>query len=317
MRRKFFLFAFVLVYLFIIQLNSVQACNSCGCALSRIGTETKSPIESNPWLINFSFEHQNWDEIPAAQAHELHHDGHHIHDKTYEEFYHLGIGSHPTERFTAFLEIPFVVREQINIHSDEALGEKEKSEGIGDLQLTGIYRFLSQENSFLGPVIGIKFPTGQTSEKASDGDEFELEMQPGSGSFDYIVGAAFRYDIERFSIRGNSLYTFRTEGDHDFEFGDLFTSYIFMNYLINPGCHPFKIRPGIDLNLQVENKQEEAGEEIEDSGSTTLFIGPALMLDVTDHVSLLGNVLFPAYQDMGGVHQERDFIINLGVKISW
>ncbi len=314
---KFFLFAFVWVYLFITHLNSVQACNSCGCSLSRIGTETRNPIESNPWLVDFSFEYQNWDEISAAQAHELHESGHHIHDKTHEEFYHFGIGYHPTERFTAFLEIPFVVREQINIHSHEALGEKEQSDGLGDLQLTGIYRLFSYKNSFLGPVAGIKFPTGETSEKASDGDEFEPEMQPGSGSFDYIVGATFRYDIERFSIRGNSLYTLRTEGDHNFEFGDLFTCYVFINYLINPGCQPFKIRPGIDFNLQVENKQKEEGEEIEDSGGTTLFIGPALMIDVTDHVSLLGNVLLAVYQDMGGLHQERDFIINLGVKISW
>lgn len=314
--RRFILLS---VFIFILSINCkmAAACESCGCALSRICTETRKAAEFNPWVVDFTFEQQNWDEIPAEEAHELHHDGRHVHDKTHEEFYHFGIGSHPTKRITVFLEIPYVVREQINVHSHEELGQKEQSDGFGDLKLTGVYRLISHDKSFLGPVAGVKFPTGQTNEKAEDGEEFEPELQPGSGSFDYIAGAAFRYDIACFCIRGNSLYTLKTEGDHDFEFGDLWTSYIFVNYLVNPNSPRFKIRPGIDFNFQIERKQEESGEEIEDSGGTTLFIGPSLMLDINENVSFVGNILFPAYENLGGLHQELDYIWNLGLRISW
>jgi hypothetical protein len=315
--RRFFLCIFTFIYLFVLSPNRILACDSCGCALSRIGTETKKASESSLWFVDFTFEQQNWDEIPAQEAHELHHDGHHVHDKTHEEFYHFGIGSHPTERITVFLEIPYIIREQIKIHEHETLGQKEQSDGFGDLKLTGIYRLFSHDNSFLGPVAGVKFPTGETGEKTDDGETFEPELQPGSGSFDYIAGAAFRYDMERFSIRGNSLYIFRTEGDQDFEFGDLWTSYVFANYLVNPGNSKFKIRPGIDFNLQVETKQEDAGEDIEDSGGTTLLIGPALMVDMNEHVSFVGNILFPAYQDLGGLHQELEYIWNIGLRLCW
>ena len=315
--RRLTLLVFAFIYILNLSSRTASACNSCGCALSRIGTETKKSSEDKSWFADFTFEQQNWDEIPAQEAHELHDDGHHVHDKTHEEFYHFGVGSHPTEKITVFLEIPYVVREQINIHSHEALGEKEQSDGFGDLKLTGIYRLFSQDNSFLGPVTGVKFPTGETGEKTDDGETFEPELQPGSGSFDYIAGAAFRYDIQRFSIRGNSLYIFRTEGDHDFIFGDLWTSYVFINYLVTPESQRLKVRPGVDFNFQIESKQGEAGEEIEDSGGTTLFIGPALMVDINNHISIVGNILFPAYQDLGGLHQELDYLWNVGLKISW
>ena len=68
---------------------------------------------------------------------------------------------------------------------------------------------------------------------------------------------------------------------------------------------------------QSSRLQGEAGEEIEDSGGTTLFIGPALMVDINNHISIVGNILFPAYQDLGGLHQELDYLWNVGLKISW
>jgi hypothetical protein len=267
--------------------------------------------------VDFTFEQQNWDEIPANKAHELHHEGHHVHDKTEEEFYHFGAGSHLNDRTTLFLQIPYVVRGSLEIHEHETLGQEEHSEGLGDLKFTGIYRFLKENENFLGAVAGVKFPTGETEEKNSHGELFEPELQPGTGSFDTIVGAAFGYEFGPFSIRGNSLYIFKTEGDQDFEFGDLFTSYIFVNYLLNPHSERLKIKPGVDMNLQIEDKQEEVGVEFDDSGGTTLFMGPALTVEINDHVKLLGNVLLPVYQNLGGRHQEVDFIWNLGIRILW
>lgn len=316
MLGKIFLLLFFIVS-FPMKGTDLFACDTCGCTLARVGSETHKPETLHRWFVDFTFEQQNWDEIPPDQAHELHHEGHHVHDKTTEEFYHFGTGTHPNERMTVFAQIPYVVRGSLEIHEHETLGQKEHAEGLGDLKLTGIYRFLKENENFLGIVAGVKFPTGETEETNSHGELFEPEFQPGSGSFDYIVGVAFGYEWSLISFRGNGLYFFKTEGDQDFEFGDLFTSYIFIHYLLNSQSERLKVRPGIDMNFQIEEKQEEEGIEIDDSGGTTLFIGPALTVEVNDHIKLLGNVLFPAYQNLGGRHQEVDFIWNLSLRLLW
>ena len=48
-----------------------------------------------------------------------------------------------------------------------------------------------------------------------------------------------------------------------------------------------------------------------------LLLGPIVSLEASDNVSLVGSVLYPVHQDMGGVHQELDFIWTVGSKIRW
>lgn len=293
------------------------ACDSCGCSLSRVGTEHQESLRDGRWFVDFAFEQVHWDKIPAETAHELHEQGHHIHDRTHEEFYFFGAGRHAAKRLTVFLQIPYVVRQSLQIHDHETLGAVEKSEGWGDLKLSGIYRLIRKEENFAGLVAGVKFPTGETDEKNAMGELFEPELQPGSGSFDASAGATFRYDAGRASLRGNALYVFKTEGDLDFEFGDLFTSYLFVEYWVNPESKSLRLKPGVDLNLQVEDRQQQDGREIEDSGGTSVLVGPALNGELNDRFTFFANVLFPVHQDLGGFHQEIDWFWNLSLRFYW
>ncbi len=74
---------------------------------------------------------------------------------------------------------------------------------------------------------------------------------------------------------------------------------------------------GLDTNLQLEGKHKQEEEKVADSGGTTLLVGPSLKLDANNHTSWFANVLYPAYQDLGGVHQELDFTWTMGGKIAW
>ena len=59
-------------------------------------------------------------------------------------------------------DIPYVVRGSLDIEHHATLGRKQQSEGIGDLNLIGIYKVLVKEDDFLGLSGGVKFPTGDT-----------------------------------------------------------------------------------------------------------------------------------------------------------
>lgn len=308
------LFLSVFIFTFLTGFQNIYACDTCGCTLARSGHKA---TEERRWFTDFTFEQQNWDEMDAHAAHSLHHQGHDVHAKTHEEFYHFTLGVTPTEKWTVVAEIPYVVRQFLDVEHHATLGKKLTSEGLGDLSVSAIYRAFEFNDGFVGVVGGVKFPTGSTSEKDDFGDLFEPELQPGSGSYDYSIGTAFQWDRGLFTAHGNVLYTFKTEGDQNFEYGDLFSSYIIADYWVNPNSANFKTKIGVDLNFQLADKQVFEGAKVEDSGGATLFLGPAISIETNDHVSVFGNFLFPVYQDLGGLHQEVDFIWNAGAKISW
>ena len=307
----------IFLLLFSLFSGNVWACDSCGCTLARVGSEGKFSEYAQPFFFDFTFEGQIWQKRDAAAAHRLHHQGHDAHAKTHEEFYHFGLGANITDRISLLAELPYVVRHALEVDDHEHLGERQRSEGFGDLSLTGIFKLLKGENDFIGPVAGIKFPTGRTSEKNKQSEKFEPELQPGSGSFDTTLGAAYQYQLSRIVFHGNVLYAIRTKGAQEFRYGNLFSSYNYADFLMNPKSKYFQSKVGIVSVYQIESHQQSHGEKAVDSGGVTLLLGPEISVQGNDHVSIFGNFLFPAYQNLGGVHQEIQYVWNGGVKISF
>lgn len=308
----------ILLFLFVSVL-STRSYASCGsCVIPQLGKDDaliKSESRDKKWFFEYLFEQKNWDEMDAQAAHELHDDGFHLHDKTTEDSRHFKFGGHLTGDVTVFAEIPYVVRRSLEIEEHDILGSKQKSEGMGDLHLMGDYRFWKDDKQSLSAVGGIKFPTGQTEEKNSIGTLFEPELQPGTGSYDYILGGIYKVQNSRMSFTGNLVYVFNNEGDHDFEFGDVLTTSFYADYLMNPGSEHFKTRVGADLVYQLARKQKDDGEKVSDSGGQTVLLGPVIKVDVNTHVAFFSSVLFPVSQNWGGVHQELDFEWTVGGKL--
>ncbi len=332
---RFFSFIFTFMFVFLYS-ASAMACDSCLCTvLGRRDNVTDDPKGLKRVFFDFMFEQQNWKEIPAEDAHELHEEGHHVHNKTHEEYYHFQAGVNPHEQVTILADIPYVVRGSIEVDEHPRLGEKQVSEGWGDLHLIAIWRFIQNARGFLGVTGGVKFPTGATDETKPDRDliaahaeeegeelepdweKYELELQPGSGSYDFPVGGVFRYTAGPVTFNGNAVYTIKTEGARDFEFGDVFTTSLVTNVLLNPNSTIMRTSVGLDINFQHEEKQTHDGEEIADSGGDILFAGPSLTIEVNSNSLIYGTLLFPVSQNMGGVHQELDFVWNAGVKLAW
>ena len=81
------------------------------------------------------------------------------------------------------------------------------SSGIGDVTLLGQWRFFNNqatrtEAAFL---FGVKAPTGATNRIDALGELFETEFQPGSGSWDVLLGAAFTQRFGAWSFDANVL----------------------------------------------------------------------------------------------------------------
>jgi hypothetical protein len=104
-----------------------------------------------------------------------------------------------TNDFTVALRLPYVRRTGIReAVEDEATGDLEvenfgPADGIGDLTLFGQYRFFNQNNTELAALFGVKTPTGRTNDLTAEGEIFDAEFQPGSGSWDPLLGLAWTH----------------------------------------------------------------------------------------------------------------------------
>ena len=314
-KKVFFLVLFPSMILF--SINKVFACESC--MISRIGKDSGMRRESadKRWSFEYLFEQKNYDRMDASDAHTLHHQGHEVHDKTTEDFHHLIFGANLNDQLSLSLEVPYVIRRSLEVDNHDTLGDKRRCEGLGDTTLLSEYSFWKSNQQSVGVVGGVKFPTGYTGEKNTVGDKFEPELQPGSGSFDYIFGGVYKRQGERMNIAGNVSCVFNTEGVYDFEFGDMFTVSTSIDYLLNPQVSKFQARIGMDVIYDNEWKEKQNGLKNPDSAATKILTGPVFNVTTFSQNSILGSVLFPAYQDVGGVHQELDYVWTLGTKIRW
>jgi len=306
------------VFIFFTLTYAAWACDSC--LLQRVGRDTgavTSGSEDGKFLFKYWFERQEWEYIDPDVAHDLHHDGHHVHVKTEEDVHHFDFGYEWTENFMTTIDLPYVRRGSLDIHDHATLGNEYISEGWGDAAVTAAYDVWKESSQKASVIAGVKLPTGETQELNPQGERFEAELQPGTGSDDYLFGGVYRRTFENFDVTANAIYTFKTEGDQNYEFGDVFSTTLFVDYIPAQDSVFKNVRPGLILSFKDEAKHQEDGAKISDSGGTTVFLGPEISVVAHDNVDLFANVQWPVYQELGGVHQEMDLMWNAGVKVSW
>ncbi|MDH4232113.1 MAG: transporter [Nitrospirota bacterium] len=222
-----------------------------------------------------------------------------------------------TDDLTLSLRIPYNSFNNIReAHSDEPdeIHQHGDSRGIGDMTLLAHYRFLNMPpRQFESAVIfGLKVPTGKTDDKDIHGDRFETEHQPGSGSWDPVIGVAVTKRFERISLDADLRYTLVTEGSQDTDLGDL------MNYNLAVSYHvPGKLF--LDLVLEAngewKQKQEISGSRDENSGAHVLYVSPGMRIRLNKAVSAFISVGIPAIQDMNGIQSETNYRTLFGVSV--
>jgi hypothetical protein len=189
--------------------------------------------------------------------------------------------------------------------------------GITDLWLGGKVRVLKGPEGSLSILGGIKAPVGDNDEK-HEGERLDPSLQPGSGSWDFMIGAAYsRYLTERITLDAGATYIVRTEA-HDFEVGDQFLAGVAAAYRFSENVKEFPT-PSVFLELVVRHNQksEEDGEEEENSGGTVLFLGPGARLAFSETAAVTLAVHLPVVQDLNEEQQETLFKLTLGLDLTF
>jgi hypothetical protein len=268
-----------------------------------------------------------------------------VHDLRTIQAYAISYAYGVTNDFTVALRLPYVRRTGIReAVEDEATGDLEvenfgPADGIGDLTLFGQYRFFNQNHTELAALFGLKTPTGRTNDLTAQGELFDAEFQPGSGSWDPLLGLAWTHHEGKWSYDANVLYTLATTGTQDTDLGDRFQYNFAVSYRLTSlgsGEHPMfhgaeaheegddghhhehgheSTGPSLDLVLELNGEwhAEQVTNGISDpnSGGNTIFISPGLRLS-QDKWSGFVSLGIPVADDLNGIQSEPDFRVIAG-----
>ena len=213
-----------------------------------------------------------------------------------------------TKDLTTGLSLPYVHRKDMyqtahhreeaadEMHGDHAANDDAverlgNAGGLGDLRISGQYRWLHDPSSGLSAamVAGIKAPTGSTDEEGDGGERLETELQPGSGSWDVFGGVVTSYPWGPVSMDASLLYSYVTEGAQNTDLGDIVNYNLSLAYRLGNGHtdhhHSHLVTTLLfEVNGEWREKLNISGEEEASSGGNVVYLSPGFTIGTSKWV---------------------------------
>jgi len=190
------------------------------------------------------------------------------------------------------------------------------ADGIGDITLSGKYRFYRRDLPFgrdqISFIGGLELPSGSTSK--GPGLKAAPSLQLGSGGVDGIVGVAAGTTRSWYSIEGSLLAKINSEAK-DFQFGNVLLYDLYLAYQTYPEwpTPPAQLNFSIEFNGRTSGDNEVDGKEV-DTGGTVLFISPGIQYIVTGNLLFETGVQIPIVNDFPSGELEPDFTVLFGFR---
>lgn len=106
----------------------------------------------------------------------------------------------PANRFTTMAMLPYIDMSMGELHRDGTTST-ERSKGIGDLELRGLYSLYAAEGGHHRVLVsfGVGLPTGSIDHADAAGARLEYPMQTGSGTFSLLPGFTYMGEVSPWS----------------------------------------------------------------------------------------------------------------------
>jgi hypothetical protein len=308
-----------------------------------INTISATTLDKGETVVGVTFEYTGLGGIndsdlreAAEHAHEEGHDGH-AHSMASIVAPSANIAYGLTDDLTLALRLPYVIRHDIreghkHDHHDPAeVHYRGDSSGFGDISALAQWRFFNDPASRTEAalVLGVKAPTGRTDVEDSNGEDFEAEFLPGSGSWDGMFGFALTQRVGAWSFDASGLYTLVGTGEFDTDLGDRLYYNIAASYRImgaaphahvggshGPHDHDSAVDLVLELNGEWHDYQEIDGEKDPNSGGHTLYISPGVRISEGAWSGFV-SVGIPIVDEVNGIQSDPDFRVVTGASVGF
>jgi hypothetical protein len=274
----------------------------------------------------------------------------HAHAGDYVLLGSAGLGYGLSDRLTLSAELPLIRRGDIREGAHSHSGGQAHNDvvnrggvsGIGDISLLARFRLTGGDADApaLALIGGVKAPTGSTNRRDGDGERFETEHQPGSGSWDFISGAAFGAPLGALRLDASAVYHHSGTGAQRTRLGDRFHGGIALSHRFGPaadhheapadhhhdGCggdHHHDDAPPphghrswdvfVELTGEYEGRQRIAGAVEAESGGTAVFLSPGVRFNAASGFSVAAGIGIPVWQDIRLSHPDNSYRLTLSI----
>lgn len=319
-------------------------CPTFGGALGVAGPVTtfaSGTLPEGKTTLSLRFEQTGFSRLSGAQLDQAAMDYRSAHSLKSQQVTTLGAAYGVQDNLTFALSLPYVERNglaAVHLHPDLGMAMRHDlgdTQGLGDLTLFGAWRFLRRpyagvEATVLG---GLKTPTGRTDE-TYEGKTVEVLHQPGSGSWDPLLGLAASKRFGRLTAHGNSLYTLATEGAQQTDLGDRAQLNLALawrlggkedygdcdevwEYFYPESRKHWLLDLVLEGNGQWQEKAEVAGVRDASSGGRVVYLTPGLRLSYEQRLALSLAFGVPIYQDLNGLQSKTDYRVSGGISVGF
>ncbi|ARS35184.1 transporter [Pontibacter actiniarum] len=149
-----------------------------------------------------------------------------------------------------------------------------RSSGFGDITLLANYAIVNTGDSAkyslrhtlrLGG--GVKLPTGEFKQSGHEGGP--ANMQPGTGSTDYILTGIYTIRYNKIGLNSDVTYNQNTENNDGYEFGDRLSASSNLFYWENVGTT--SLLPSAGVYYEKATKDKVQGEENKQTGGESIY----------------------------------------------
>ena len=300
------------------------SCGAASCPLDTTSHESRPP----GWMrVGYQWEYIDQDEHRLGRRNASFGEvrGHHDEASTINRLQRLSAAAGLTDRLSVEAQLPIISRSHAHIHHHQGkdLLERWSVTGVGDLALLARYAFWKPTSPAwptLSALLGGEFPTGTHHAKNDDGDEAEPPIQPGSNSYDLILGASSLQTFTAPTLTGHAarlpLFTsvqgqFNGSGNDDYRVGDTLT--------VNVGTsYPLTSWLGLTTQLNVLIKDRDGigqtGEEVQKTGGEFVYVSPGVEWRPTDQWRAFALVQLPIYQRVNSLQVVSDYNVLVGLE---
>ncbi len=255
-----------------------------------------------------------------------------------------------TNDLTVGVRLPYLANREIRETDPDNGGVNARGGvyGIGDTTVTATYRVLREASAGLdaAAIAGVKVPTGRNDAVDKNGELFETEHQPGSGSWDGVFGFSLAKQVGPVGLSANGLYGLAGDGDRNTNLGDRFSYGIGVSYRLltsgNGGSHmhlgadrpagimhhggvdhnapaspfgPMTVDLLLGLNGEWHDQQTVDGVRDGNTGGHVLYVSPGVQF-ATQRTATTVTLAIPVATQLNGIQSEPDWRLtsSFGVK---
>ena len=277
---------------------AASACDVCGCSIG--GNYFGILPQFHRHFVGIRYSAQSYRSAHSRNAAQL------GNFDSKEQFQTLDILGrfYPTRKIQMLVLLPY------HDFRREENGVTTHSQGLGDASLLASYILLDTGDSLkhswqhtltLGG--GVKLPTGQHNLKNSEGQLLLENMQPGSGSTDFMVTAGYTLRRNAWGFTADVLGRLNTTNRDGYHFGNRLNGSLKAFYWKN--FQKFSLLPNAGIFTDFSDLNRDGDVYADETGGV---IGLATLgLDVyAGHFSFGGTYQQPVFQDLGGARIQAE-----------